>query len=172
MNVLRNELDRLADERFNLVRWKFVSVAVFVIAALGWGDIKPTSQLSGLLLLCCTGFLCAYTDSLFYRRGTATHVIAKFLREHQGADSESLLTRDYERLVNTCRHDGMFFLSDHVFQFIASAIFSIGPTSLGIIAYKEMWDPWFALIPLAALAINFIMFVVYRKKRGRLSTPL
>jgi hypothetical protein len=167
MVTLRQELDRLANEAFSLATWKLVAIAAFVVAGLGWGGTKPSPQ-SGLLLLCSTGFLCAYTDCLFYRRGTATHIIASFLRRCPETERQTPFIRAYERFTEDCRRKGRFFQSNHVLQFVTSGVFSLGPPIMGYFAYKADWSWYFAFIPATAFGLNLIMFMLYCRKRSRI----
>ena len=172
MDSLRQELERHASESFSLARWKLTIVAVFTITGLGWNFqlAGKLEDLAGLLILYSTGFLCAYIDSLFYRRGSATHAIAAGIRQYSGDEKDAKAEKVYEQVIEKFRVENRYFLSDYILQFIASVVFSVGPAVLGYIAYKSVASAQLSLIaiPVAALLTNIIMFVIYRMKRNYL----
>lgn len=169
MERLRMELERHANEQFCLARWKIASVAVFIITGLGWypGMNEKPGTLTGVLILHFTGFLCAYIDSLYYRRGSATHAIASVMRNCSGKGEEVETERKYERFVKKLRDEKRYFLADYILQFISTIVFTIGSAVIGYIAYNSTkeYNSWLLTIPGAALAINIVMFVVYEAKR-------
>lgn len=166
---LRLELERHATEAFSLARWKITAVTVLIVTGLGWNVELPgkPSGLAGLLILYSTGFLCAYIDSLFYRRGSATHAIAAFLRKGSGPGDSAAVEARWEQWSENLRKKGKYFLPDFILQFMASLVFSVGPAVLGFIAYDPVAKNHAPLliIPFLALALNVIMFAAYHRKR-------
>jgi hypothetical protein len=172
VSALREELERHASESFSLVKWKLVVVSAFVVTGLGWnlGRVEPPSPEARLLILYSAGYLCAYIDSLFYRRGTATHAIAAAIRNRISDAAVASVDADYEAFVERLRQRGLYFLSDHILQFVSSLVFTIGSAALAWGAYRDTaldrW--WWLAVPTVAVVLNVLMFVLYARRRGAL----
>ena len=93
MVILKQEINQLNNDNFNLAKWKLAAVSSFALVGLGASERLGMDSKTGLLLLCVVGFLCAYIDTLYYRRATAIHIIAGYLRAYAGQDAELLELR-------------------------------------------------------------------------------
>ncbi len=165
MIVLKEEINQLSDQIFKLAQWKLIVVGSFAVVGLGWGDIKA-DQNTGSLLLCSVGFLCAYIDSLYYRRAMSIHVIASFLREYQGDDEEMKELKKYENIVNEKRTErGSTIISDKWPQFISSIVFTIVLPIVSVLQKNTAIAGWLILITVIALLLNIILFVLYTINR-------
>ena len=107
MIILKEEINQLACEIFELAKWKLIMVGSFALVGLGLGEIKPDDT-TGLLLLYSVGYLCTYVDSLYYRRVTVIHVISGYLRGYRGEDMETKELRDFEIAIGKTRITGVF----------------------------------------------------------------
>lgn len=168
MIILKEEINHLAGQIFDLAKWKLIVVGSFALVGLGWGEIKP-DETTGLLLLYSVGYLCAYLDSLYFRRATVIHVIASYLRGYEGKDAEMKELREYENIVSEVRDKNQFFISDSVPQFAASLIFTIGLPLMGMIRYQREADS-LLIIPIVATLLSISLFVAYLWNRGGLIT--
>ncbi|MDZ4849543.1 MAG: hypothetical protein SGI77_09625 [Pirellulaceae bacterium] len=165
MIILKEEINQLASEIFDLAKWKLIVVGSFALVGLGWGDIKPEDT-TGLLLLYSVGYLCTYVDSLYYRRVSVIHVIAGYLRGYRDDDAETKELRDFEIAIGRIRINGVFFISNRWPQFVASLVFTMGLSVMGMIRYKQAAD-WLLVIPVTAVILIVSLFVSYgRNRRG------
>lgn len=175
MIILKEEINELGARILSLAKWKLIAVASFVVAGLGWSDFVPeqktgTEGQTGLLLLYCVGYLCAYVDNLFYRHATVIHIIAKYLRTYSGNDPETLELRSYERAVNNERKRYQIFIPDYWPQFVASLTFTVGAPILGHLRYPTEAFRWsMGLIPIIAIGINLALFWAFTRNRRKLT---
>lgn len=173
MIILKEEINQLGSQITHLATWKLIAVGTFAaVGLLGWDNIQ-TDKKTGPLLLCCVGYLCAYIDSLYYRRATAIHVIAGYLRVYTGSDDDMRELCRYERAIRHIRKRSGFFLSDLWPQFVASLVFTLGLPGLAVIRYTYCPDDWWIhLVPIVAVAfvLQIALFSVFIWKRKALST--
>jgi hypothetical protein len=179
MIILKEEINQLGAQITNLATWKLIAVGTFaVVGLLGWDNIV-TDKKTGPLLLYSVGYLCAYIDCLYYRRATAIHVIAGYLRTYNGKDDEMVELCRYEKTVEIIRGKpsffkckrGGFFLSDKWPQFAASLLFTIGLPILSLVRYgciREFIRDWKLAIPIVALVLHILLFILYEMKRKTL----
>ena len=90
MTILKEEINQLSADTLSLAKWKIVTVSAFAAFGLGWSKESSPDPHSAVLLLYSVGFLCAYIDSIYYRRTTTVHSIAAYLRTYGGTDAETL----------------------------------------------------------------------------------
>lgn len=175
MIILKEEINQLGEQITNLATWKLIAVGTFaVVGLLGWDNIV-TDKKTGPLLLYSVGYLCAYIDSLYYRRATAIHVIAGYLRSYSGNDIEMQELCEYEKYVENIRNRSSrtksgFFLSDQWPIVGASLLFTLG---LPILAKVRYGVALFDKLPLTmvgmALALQIALFVIYIIKKKRIN---
>lgn len=164
----RQEILQLSAQIFDLAKWKLIAVSSVALVGLGWGAIQPGAS-SRFLLLCSAGFLCAYLDSLYYRRAMSIHVLAAFIRRRAGTEPGWGSAGAYEDYVNVLRQDGGMYVSDRWPQFLASLVFTAGLPLLGL-ALVSPANAWGLLIAGLALVLNIGLFVRYGRDRARVTT--
>lgn len=165
MKILKEEINKTSAEILDLAKWKIVSVTGAAVSGLGWGDLKPGSE-TGMVLLCCVGFVCAYIDWLCYRRFGVIHNIAKYLRAYQGNDPEALQLKSYEEFMMIARAQGRFLHSERWAFFASTMTFSAGLPVLGMLQYGFAWE-WWTWIALIAVVLNMAMFLRYSHERSK-----
>lgn len=169
MTILKEEINQLAGEIFDLAKWKLIAVGAFALVGLGWDEIKPGED-TGIFLLYSVGYLCIYTDSLYYRRATAIHVIAQYLRNYAGTDAGMKELCLYEIKVQENRVKGRLFVSDRWPQFIASLVFATGLPVVGMLRYERDVDA-LLFMPATAVVITVALFISYNCHRSGRMEP-
>lgn len=169
MKILKEEINQLSSDILDIFKWKVTIIASFAGLGLGWvgWGVQNLDTSTGVYLLSFVGFLCAYMDSIYYRRTATIHAIAKYLREYSGNDKEMIELKKFEQTMSEYRNKGLFYISDRWPQFIASMIFAIGLPLLGMLQKKQFsYIPFF--ISILALTLNIILFMYYNLRRKML----